>query len=185
MNRMVRPKPEYAEREDAREDHSRDHGVSTQSDRPGEVFAMVAGDAPLRELARHAVASVDLLYCGGILHRMQRVDAATLVAACFRVLKPFGSIRIATIDLDQIVQGYLFDWTDEGNAGASRTERLNAAFLQPEVQFIYGEEELTGLLAQAGFADIRRFGAGASSNRQFWNLESDPACALILEATKP
>lgn len=185
MNRMVCPKPEYAERKDARGDESRDHGVSAQSDRLDGVVAMVAGDAPLRELARRRTASLDLLYCGGILHRMSRADGAGLVAACFRVLKPFGSIRVATIDLDQIVQGYLFDWTDEGDAGASRTERLNAAFLQPGVQFLYGEEELTGLLAQAGFADIRRFAAGASSNRKFWNLESDHACALILEATKP
>lgn len=187
MNRIVRATAGHAERKDARGSDSRSRVVSTLSDRlGGEVFAMVAGDAPLHELARHADASVDLLYCGGILHRMSRADGADLVAACLRVLKPLGSIRVATIDLDQIVQGYLFDWTDERDPGASsRTQKLNAAFRQPGVQFIYGEEDLTELLRQAGFADIRRFAAGASSNRRFWNLESDRAHALILEATKP
>ncbi len=185
MNRIVRTQPEHTERKDARGDDFRGYSVSALSDRLGGVFAAVTGDAPLHELARHADASVDLLYCGGVLHRMSRAEGADLAAACLRVLKPLGSIRVATIDLDQIVQGYLFDWTDERDAGASRTQKLNAAFLQPGVQFIYGEEELTGLLAQAGFADIRRFAAGASSSRRFWNLDSDHACALILEATKP
>lgn len=185
MNRIVLAKPEPAERTDAREEDSRSHGVSLVSDRPGEAFATVAGDAPLHELARHAAASVNLLYCGDILHRMSRADGAKLTAACFRILRPLGSIRVATIDLDQIVQGYLFDWTDVGDAGTSRTQRLNAAFRQPRAQFIYGEEELTGLLVQAGFADIRRFTVGASPHRRFWNLESDHAYALILEAIKP
>jgi predicted SAM-dependent methyltransferase len=185
MKRMVRVEPERAERTEAPKSDSHGHGVSALSDRLGGVFATIAGDAPLRELARYAEASVDLLYCGGILHRMSRADGVDLVAGCFRVLKPSGALRVVTIDLDRLVQGYLFDWIDDGDAGASRTEKLNAAFLRPEVQFIYGEEELTGLLAQAGFTDIRRFAVGASSNRRFWNLETGHANALILEAIKP
>lgn len=185
MNRIVLAKTEHAERTEPRENDSRGQGVSVLSDRLGGAFARVTGDVPLHELARYAVASVDLVYCGGILHGMSRADGAALIAACFRVLKPLGSIRVATVDLDQIVQSYLFDWTDEGDAGVSRTEKLNAVFHQPGLEFIYGEEELTAMLAQAGFADVRRFGVGASSNRRFWNLESDDAYALILEATKP
>jgi predicted SAM-dependent methyltransferase len=186
MNRTVRAKAGHDERADARGTDSRSRVVSALSDRlEGGVFARVAGDAPFHELARHAEASVDLLYCGGILHRLSRAEGADVVAACFRVLKPLGSIRVATIDLDRIVQGYLFDWTDDDDPGASRAERLNAAFRQPGIQFIYDEEDLTALLGQAGFADIRRFGVGASANRRFWNLESDHADALVLEATKP
>jgi predicted SAM-dependent methyltransferase len=185
MNRILRLQPEHAARQDAPGDDSRGRGVPALSDSLDVVFATIAGNAPLRELARQGTASVDLLYCGGVLHRLSRVDGAGFVTGCFRVLKPLGSVRIATIDLDQFVQGYLFDWTDEREADASRTQKLNDVFLQPGVQFIYGEEELTGLLARAGFADIRRFAAGASSNRRFWNLESDHACALVLEAIKP
>ena len=185
MNRMVRAELGRAERTEAPKSDSHGHRVSALSDRLDGVFAAIAGDAPLPELAHYADASVDLLYCGGVLHRMSRADGVDLVEGCFRVLKPLGSLRVVTIDLDQLVQGYLFDWTDDGDAGASRTEKLNAAFLRSRVQFIYGEEELNGLLAQAGFTDIRRFAVGASSHRRFWNLETDRANALILEAIKP
>ncbi len=149
------------------------------------VFACVAADEPLRDLARRADASIDLLYCGGIIHRLHRQDGAKLVAECLRVVTPLGCLRIATIDLDAIIHGYLFDWTDDAPAGESRTQRLDAAMRQPGVAFLYGEEELTALLAHAGFAAIIRFGAGASSEPKFWNLESDRSRVLALEARKP
>ena len=155
------------------------------SGRLGVGFVGITGEASARALAAAADGSIELLYCGGLLHRLSKEEGERLLATCFRVLKPRGSVRVTTIDLDQIVHGYLFDWGGADDAGMSRTERFNAAFRDAGAQFIYGEEELTSVLARTGFADIRRFAIGASADERFWNLESDPAQTLILEASKP
>lgn len=159
--------------------------LSAGPGRLGAGFAAITGEASVRALSVCAEASIELMYCGGLLHRLPRTDGESLVAACFRVLKPLGTLRIATLDLDQIVHGYLFDWAGADDAGVSRTQRLNAAFREEGLQFLFGEEELTSLLARIGFVDIRRFGLGASAEERFWNLEPDYTQALILEARKP
>lgn len=162
------------------------HEVSSLSlsGRVGAGFVSITGEASMRALAACAEGSVELMYCGGLLHRLARADGERLLATCFRVLKSRGSLRVTTVDLDQIVHGYLFDWAGIDDTGPSRTARLNAAFREGGAQFLYGEEELTALLARTGFADIRRFGIGASAEERFWNVESDHAQALILEAVK-
>jgi len=185
MNRILFANPKPADGKGVDRDDIQIQGIPSSPERTGVAFVTVTGDAPLRELASHGEGSVGLLYCGGLLHRVSRDDAEALVAASFRALRPLGTVRIATIDLDQIVHSYLFDWSDGHDAGVSRARRLNAAFRQPGLQFLYSEEELTDVLARAGFADMRRFGVGASSNPRFWNLEADRTQALILEATKP
>jgi predicted SAM-dependent methyltransferase len=185
MNRTVRPGPKSLDGYGAGRGDIASQGMSALPERLGVTFATITGDTPLRELARYGEGSIGLLYCGGLLHLMPRDDGDALAAACFRALKPLGTVRVATIDLERIVHGYLFDWSDEHDAGASRTRRLNAAFRQAGLQFVYSEDELTDLLARVGFADIRRFDVGASSNPRFWNLEPDRTHALILEATKP
>ncbi len=158
----------------------------TQSlpDGPNEKFAEVSSDSSISEIGLQPAESFALLYCGGFLHRKARSEADDVLAACFRVLRPLGTLRIATLDLDRIVHTYLFNWTDD-DAGVSRTGKMNAAFQQRDLQYIFGEEELTTALTRAGFVEIQRLRAGASSHQRFWNLELDPAQALILEAKKP
>lgn len=160
-------------------------GAAAGADRLNAGFASVTGEASMQALAACAEASIQLVYCGGLLHRLSPADGEGLVAACFRALRSRGTLRVTTIDLDRIVHGYLFDWASMDDAGVSRTERLNTAFRDEGLQFLYGEEELTSLLARAGFVDIRRFGVGASAEERFWNLEPDHSQALILEARKP
>lgn len=158
----------------------------------GSITPQLASDTPtpgdiirLHELANQDPSSFDLVYCDGLVHRMFREEAEELLKACFRVLKSCGLLRVTTIDIDRLVHGYLFDWVDDSiNGGQSRTQRLNAAFRQADIAFLYGEEELTNLLAQAGFEQISRFAAGASSDKRLWNLESDHTHSLILEASK-
>jgi predicted SAM-dependent methyltransferase len=142
-------------------------------------------NVPLHELANHDASSFEFLYCEGLVHRMPWEEAEELLKACFRVLKPFGLLRVTTIDIDRVVHGYLFDWSDDATIGGqSRTQRLNAAFRRADIVFLYGEEELTNVLALAGFEQVRRFGVGASSDERFWNMESDRTYSLILEASK-
>jgi hypothetical protein len=132
-----------------------------------------------------AASSVDLLYCHGVVERIAREQIDGFLAECLRVLSPLGLLRVATSDVDAIVHGYLFDWASTAAASSSRTERLNAAFSQPGIRFLYGEEELTSVLTGIGFRAVRRFTSGASSDKRLWDVERDQRYALILEATRP
>src|SRR4051812_42964395 len=67
---------------------------------------------PLQELANCNASCFELLYCDGLVHRMFRDEAAEFLRACFRALSPLGLLRITTVDIDQLVHGYLFDWSD-------------------------------------------------------------------------
>jgi predicted SAM-dependent methyltransferase len=151
----------------------------------GGQFTTVDATTPVRALSALAASSVGLLYCHGVVERIAREQIDGFLAECLRVLSPLGLLRVATADVDAIVHGYLFDWASTEAASSSRTERLNAAFGQPGIRFLYGEEELTSVLTAAGFRAIRRFTCGASSDQRLWNVERDQRYALILEATKP
>jgi hypothetical protein len=161
----------------------REMGVSVLRELPRPGLVVIARDASVADLASYAEASASLLYCGGMLHRFPREDADGFLAACFRILAPFGTLRIATLDLDEIVHSYLLGW--DAAAGVSRTRQLNAALRRPNLQFVYSEEELTGLLAGVGFQDISRFPPGASPHEPFWDLEREGTQSLVLEAKKP
>jgi hypothetical protein len=137
-----------------------------------------------RDLSSYPRASAEALLCDGVVERIARADLRDFLAACAAVLRTFGLIRIATIDLDQIIHGYLFDWGTNRGVNQSRTQRLNEAFCDPEICFIYSEEELRDALTEAGFKEIRRFGLGGSSYPVFWDLPIDSNQRLILEAKK-
>jgi hypothetical protein len=130
-------------------------------------------------------ASVEAIFCDGVVERIVRPDLPDFLADCAAVLANAGLIRIATVDLDRIIHGYLFDWGAGKAAGISRTERVNNAFRDPGIHFLYSEEELRIALAKAGFKEVRRFGLGGSSYPPFWNLPIDSSQGLILEAKKP
>jgi len=182
MSRNVLAREKRVGGTDLTPDELRQMGVSVLHEHVPAAFVTVLPDAPATQLAQYADASVDLLYFGTI-HRFARETAENFLADCFRVLKRFGTVRIATLDLDEIVHAYLFDWSEE--TGISRTRQLNAALRRPDTLFVYGEEELRDLLRQAGFREVGRFAPGASAHERFWNLETDAAQRLVLEARKP
>jgi SAM-dependent methyltransferase len=52
-------------------------------------------------------ASVDVVYHSHLLEHLTRPDSKQLIADCFRVLKPGGTLRVAVPDLEQIAKQYL------------------------------------------------------------------------------
>ena len=52
-------------------------------------------------------ASVDVVYHSHLLEHLNRPDSKQLIADCFRVLKPGGTLRVAVPDLEQIAKQYL------------------------------------------------------------------------------
>ncbi|WP_375411317.1 hypothetical protein [uncultured Bradyrhizobium sp.] len=137
----------------------------------------------LDEAELRAEASVRYIYCSGI-EAWSRDEFRHTLTAIMRILQPAGVVRIATPDLDSTVYGYLLDWNREQLPGTTRAQRLNDWRKSVTAQFIFNEDDLRAELENAGFVDIWRLVAGASSIEVFLDCEED-ATALVLEARKP
>lgn len=135
--------------------------------------------------------SVDGIYSEHFIEHIAQKDGLQLLRECRRVLIPGGRLRIATPDLDAIVddyarnhvhgdwQKYGLDWTD------NRCERLNMALRWWGHQWVYNEEELARLADMAGLTLLGRCAHGVSDDPAFNGLEHRESSRLILEFEKP
>lgn len=134
-----------------------------------------------------------------------------MLRECFRVLKPGGSIRTATPDLETLARLY----TPEKNSLQQRYIHwvvnkfnprihvysecvvLNSAFTNFEHRFLYDYTMLKTALEKAGFDEIARCGVGESDDEVLRGLECRAAGdneedeemmrfeTMIVEATRP
>jgi hypothetical protein len=135
------------------------------------------------EVGSRSRASVRYIYCSGI-ETWSRDELRRTLNAIMKILQPAGVLRIATPDLDAIIFGYLLDWNRKQWPGTSRAERFNNWRKSVTGQFVFNEDDLRTELENAGFVDIWRLPAGASSIDVFLDREED-ATELVLEARKP
>jgi hypothetical protein len=130
----------------------------------------------------HPPGSVRYVYCAGMeacsLEQFRRT-----LAAIMGILEPGGLIRIATRDLDAIIFGYLLDWSSSAS-GESRAMQFNAWRQNETAQYLFNEEDLRAELEKAGFVDVWRLPAGASSVQIFHECEQPGSAELALEARK-
>lgn len=151
----------------------------------------------------------DYAYSEHMIEHISRRDASFMLSECRRVLKPGGTIRIATPDL-QVIAGL---YACNGDADKQRyikwiTDRLmkntkeyqpgfviNQAFYNWGHQFLYDNELLTIALREAGFTDVHRCAMGFSEDPHLRGIEShgkfiddDEIAAfetIVLEAKSP
>src|SRR4051812_41964498 len=128
-------------------------------------------------------ASARYIYCSGI-EAWSRDELRRTLTAIMRILQPAGVVRIATPDLDATVYAYLLDWNRKELPGTTRAQRLNDWRNSVTARFVFNEEDLRSELENAGFVDIWRLVAGASSIEAFLDCEDD-ATELVLEGRKP
>jgi predicted SAM-dependent methyltransferase len=134
---------------------------------------VLAGDAlaPGRSLAR--------IYLAAVLDRLSPAAAVQLLQRCHRALAVDGTLRIATEDLDVVLDRVTsraiwdgsglpadgFDW------GASRFHLLNHAFRQRD--WFYNETELRRLATMVGFRNGRRVAAADDPRFQIERLKAN------------
>jgi predicted SAM-dependent methyltransferase len=128
--------------------------------------------------------SVQLVYCSGI-EAWAVVEFRRVLSAIIRILEPGGVIRIAAQDLDVLIHGYLLEWRNGQPTDVTRAQRLNDWRKTEKAQYIFNEEDLRAELENAGFVDIWRLPAGASSIEVFRDCEQREAMGLILEGRSP
>ena len=135
--------------------------------------------------------SVQGIFSEHFIEHISQADAISLLRECRRVLAPGGVIRIATPDLNEMVQDYLQgrihpDWEKFGiNWTANACERLNIGMRWWGHQWMYDEEELTRLAQMVGLVPKGRYRIGESEDPRFCNLEYRESSTLILEFRKP
>jgi predicted SAM-dependent methyltransferase len=128
-------------------------------------------------------ASTQYLYCSGI-EAWTVAEFRRVLSAAMRILRPAGIVRVATRDLDAVVYGYLLDQSSQP-AGMTRAQQLNAWRKSEKAEFVFNQEDLESELRHAGFVDIWRLSAGASSVEIFRDCERQESSDLVLEARKP
>ncbi|RMG42643.1 MAG: glycosyltransferase, partial [Methanobacteriota archaeon] len=136
--------------------------------------------------------SVDGIFSEHFIEHISQADGINFFRECRRVLKPGGRVRVATPDLDHIVQRYLSnDWKSESemfNRGMeyvqNTCEQLNLSLRSWGHQWVYNEEELVRVATTAGLKPVGRCEWGKSDYPGFQGLEYRAGSRLIFEFEK-
>ena len=146
-----------------------------------------------------ADGNVDFIYCSQVLEHMERWEALHVLRECHRVLVPGGCLRVSVPDLAHICRAYLAGtgerpaqeacrllWGHPKDiAPANALSRWSRRFIRPH-EWGYDHAEMTLLLQEAGFSDIRscHFREGTMPDLDRAELDVHAAHSLYIETFK-
>ena len=154
------------------------------TDRDPEVPGVVYLDARKRFPFRDA--TFDYVFSEHQIEHISYAAGQFMLAECYRVLKPGGTIRIATPDLAVLAclctssptpeQERYVRWVVDTFLSPADGYRpafvLNNAFRAWGHRFLYDEETLRAALERSGFVDVARFPMGESDDEALASLEA-------------
>jgi predicted SAM-dependent methyltransferase len=128
----------------------------------------------------------DYVYSEHMIEHVDHESAVIMLQECFRVLKPAGTIRISTPDLEAYIglysnektsrQKFYIDWVTERLMPevdyCKEVFIINNAFRAWGHQFLYDRETLRVILARVGFEDIKYYPPGVSDDENLRGIES-------------
>ena len=145
--------------------------------------------------------SIDGIYSEHFIEHINQGDGCFFFRECRRILRPGATMRVATPDLDEMIESYAKagahsasnreewlhpDWNRFGYEWvANRCEMLNTAMREWEHQWVYNEEEMVRLAQFCGLEYSGRYNRGESRIPWFKGLEHRDGSTLILEFKKP
>lgn len=138
--------------------------------------------------------NIDLIYCEHFIEHLTKQEAETFIKNCYKILKSNGVIRIATFDLDNLIDN-CHSMNDEWretceverlglNSCKTRAEFLNLAFHGWGHQYLYNNEELENLIKIGGFTKYRFCEINQSEVEELCNRESRFNSTAIIEGIK-
>ena len=134
--------------------------------------------------------SVGFIYNEHFFEHLTYEEGEKALREFWRCLNKGGVLRIATPDLDVLIQKYNRgfknqDWFPAGfEFVKTKGMAINMFFRWWGHQYLYNEEELTGQLIKVGFQNIKRCELNKSNYPELSNLETRKGSTLILEAVK-
>jgi predicted SAM-dependent methyltransferase len=134
--------------------------------------------------------SVDFIYNEHFVEHLTYDEAGKVLREFWRCLRRGGAVRIATPDLDFLVELYsrdfkTQDWFPSGfEFVKTKGVAMNMAFRRWGHKYVYNEEDLTVQLLKAGFQNIERCELNKSDYPELSNLETRKESTLVLEAVK-
>jgi SAM-dependent methyltransferase len=118
----------------------------------------------------HASATVDVVYSSHMIEHLDRREAAGFLAECLRVLKPGGVLRIVAPDLRWSVLEYMEKGRADEFVAQLQFESDKPRGIVDRLRWLlsgsrghhwmYDGPSLSGLVADAGFADVKIVPAG-------------------------
>jgi predicted SAM-dependent methyltransferase len=162
---------------------------------PGWVNIDIEPDADLVIDVRKSLPfdnnSVGYIYNEHVLEHFTYEEGDKVLKEFERSLKPGGVLRIATPDLDYIIEKYSADWKNEEWLSwaefefiKTRGQMLNICFSWWGHKYLYNEEDLRNKLIKTGFRRIVRSEWNKSKYPELSGLETRKDSKLILEAEK-
>jgi predicted SAM-dependent methyltransferase len=142
--------------------------------------------------------SAEVAYSSHVIEHLSRWQALDMLRECSRVLRPGGLVRIVTPDLAEVIAAYEQTDTTRPRAdvfmenlmtyrdpeGASALQRLGGKLFGGSAhQWLYDEESLRALLAEAGFVEIVRRGYRSGDAPDLNEIET--RTGLVMEARRP
>jgi len=134
--------------------------------------------------------SIDFIYSEHFFEHLTYEEGEKVFREFWRCIKKGGVLRIATPDLDFLIQIYNRDFKNQDWFPAgfefveTRGRAINMAFRWWGHQYVYNEEELIGQLIKVGFQNIKRCELNKSNYPELSDLETRKESTLILEAVK-
>jgi len=155
-----------------------------------------AGAADLRLDVRKALPFGDgaarLIYHEHLMEHLTVDEGVRCLHDWYRLLESGGVLRIATPDLEYLVERYQGDWRDQAWLALpeyafirTRAEMMNTAFRWWDHKYLYDGEELERRMREAGFGRLRTCALGESAVPELVGLETRADSKLILEGVRP
>ncbi|HUT31514.1 MAG TPA: methyltransferase domain-containing protein [Sedimentisphaerales bacterium] len=135
--------------------------------------------------------SADFVYCEHVIEHFTPKEGQAALTEFRRCMRKGGVLRIATPDLDHIIQKYSADWKDQDWLSwpkhqfiETKGQMVNIAFRSWGHKYLYNEEDLINQLERVGFTKINRCDMNKSNHVELCNLETRLDSRLVLEAEK-
>lgn len=126
----------------------------------------------------------DFIFAEHLIEHMDLPSIEAFLKECCRVLKPGGTVRIVTPNLDAFVRMIdrpgseetrrYVEWHRDRHGGdfsASPVRAVNSIFYEHGHKFIMNESFLSGLLSGAGFSEMRPCKIGESETETLRRIE--------------